>query len=416
MSMTYLRFAFLDTAWWLALARLLDALDRPGPERAAGVGDAYRALAGAISAARRPDLATLIAAALIDEPAPFQVGPDGAPSVGVLALLDLDMRTFAGLASRDYASEVRALGTTDAPDLRDLAFPAEDDERRTVIGGLATALRLGAAREATEALIAVLRGHGSGPAALNHALRYTGGRLTAVAAPHGASLDDLVGLDDQLARLSANTEALIARRPSHNTLLYGPRGSGKSTAVRGLLERYGRSGLRLVELPVDELHHLAHLLDELRTLPQSFVLFVDDLGFEDGDSGYRPLRTLLEGGLSGRPPNVALYATSNRRHLVRERFSDRPDPLDDDVHGWDTQHEKLALADRFGLTLTFPDAGQRRYLELVTALAGARSLTIDDLERRAIRFAEWGNGYSGRTARQFIDTLLQDRGVAEELR
>jgi len=111
--------------------------------------------------------------------------------------------------------------------------------------------------------------------------------------------------------------------------------------------------------------------------------------------------------LAGRPDNVALYATSNRRHLLKERFRDRPDPLDDDVHRWDSQHEKLALADRFGLTITFPDAGQRRYLELVRGLARRRGLEQPALEEAAIRFAEWGNGYSGRTAAQFIASLSQ---------
>jgi len=114
--------------------------------------------------------------------------------------------------------------------------------------------------------------------------------------------------------------------------------------------------------------------------------------------------------LSGRPANVALYATSNRRHLLKERFRDRPDPLDDDVHRWDSQHEKLALADRFGLTITFPDAGQRRYLEVVRGLCrrhglGASVLDGSSLEEAAIRFAEWGNGYSGRTAAQFVASL-----------
>ena len=105
-----------------------------------------------------------------------------------------------------------------------------------------------------------------------------------------------------------------------------------------------------------------------------------------------------------------MYATSNRRHLLRERHRERPDPLDDDVHRWDTHHDRLALADRFGLTLTFPDANQRRYLEVVAGLIGRHGLDVDDLAERAIRFAEWGNGYSGRTARQFVDGLLQEAG------
>ena len=409
MMPTYLAYAFLESRWWSALQRLLDALDvdHGRPPDVAALDANFRALAGAIAAARQPDLATLIASGLIETPAPFQTGSEGSPAPGTLRLLRHDLELLADLAARDLAAEAVAAGLGSAPQLTELAFGAGDGERARVLAGLADPLARGDADVALERFLTMLRERGSGPAALNHALRYSDGELEAVVAPHGAALTELVGLDAQLERLVANTEALLDRRPSHNVLLYGPRGSGKSTAVRGLLHRFGVAGLRLVELPVDELHHLARLLDELRAMPQSFVLFVDDLGFEDGDSGYRPLRTLLEGGLSGRPPNVALYATSNRRHLVKERFADRPDPLDDDVHRWDTQHEKLALADRFGLTLTFPDAGQRRYLELVTALAAAHGVDGEELEQRAIRFAEWGNGYSGRTARQFIDTLLQ---------
>jgi predicted AAA+ superfamily ATPase len=403
----YLKFSFLTHPWWAALERLATALDARGPVPRAALSRAYADLAGCLAAAHQPDVATAIAAGLVDHDAPFRVDESGSPAPGVLRLLELDLAALAGLASRDLSAGAHAAGLTTAPALMSLAPEPDDEDRGAVLADLVAALARGAAAEACAVYLHLLRTRGSGPPALNQALRFMGGRLTAVAAPQGTSLTDLVGLGDQLARLVANTQALLERRPSHNTLLYGPRGSGKSTAVRGLLERFGKDGLRLVELPVEELRDLATLLDDLRQRPLAFVLFVDDLGFEDGDVGYRPLKTLLEGGLSGRPANVALYATSNRRHLVKERFADRPDPLDDDVHRWDTHHEKLALADRFGLTLTFPDAGQRRYLELIRALAARRDLVVDDLDQHAIRFAEWGNGYSGRTARQFIDTLMQ---------
>lgn len=405
--MPFLKFSFLTHPWWTALERLVTVLDAHGPVPPSALRRAYADLAGSLAAAHRPDVATAIAAGLVDHDAPFQVDASGSPSAGVTRLLELDLAALAGLAARDLGAGARAAGLTTAPALADLAPECDDEDRRSVLAELASTLARGAAAEARDAYLSVLRTRGSGPAALNQALRFMGGELAAVASPQGTSLSDLVGLGEQLAKLVANTQALLERRPSHNTLLYGPRGSGKSTAVRGLLERFGKDGLRLVELPVEELGQLATLLDDLRHRPQAFVLFVDDLGFEDGDPGYRPLKTLLEGGLSGRPANVALYATSNRRHLVKERFADRPDPLDDDVHRWDTHHEKLALADRFGLTLTFPDAGQRRYLELIRALAARRELVVDDLDQHAIRFAEWGNGYSGRTARQFIDTLMQ---------
>ncbi len=150
---------------------------------------------------------------------------------------------------------------------------------------------------------------------------------------------------------------------------------------------------------------LPEISEQLRGRPHRYLIFTDDLSFEAGSSAYGPLKSLLEGSLTARPENILIYATSNRRHLVLERFGDRPDPSNADVHAWDTQHERLALADRFGLVITFPDATQRRYLDIVRGLAGRDRLTDPDLEERAVRFAEWGNGYSGRTAEQFVRAL-----------
>ena len=215
----------------------------------------------------------------------------------------------------------------------------------------------------------------------------------------------LVGLERPLGRLQKNTLAFLKHKPAHHTLLYGPRGSGKSTAVRSLLKSYYSDGLRLIELSAHDVLDLPEIVELLRLRPHRYLIFIDDLSFEPGDNSYHPLKSLLKGSLTQRPDNVLIYATSNRRHLVKEQFSDRPDPLNEDVHAWDTHNERLALSDRFGLTLTFPDVLQQGYLEIVKGLLQYEKLTIENLEESAIRFAEWGNGYSGRTAQQFVDSL-----------
>ena len=220
-----------------------------------------------------------------------------------------------------------------------------------------------------EALLGAYRQNGAGDLARFPAFRWSGGALYGVSQPAWAEAERLVGLERQLERLDANTEAFLAGRGAQHTLLYGPRGSGKSTALRSLGGRYAEAGLRFVEVVPESLSELPTILETLRGRPHVYLLFVDDLSFEAGSRAYGPLKSLLEGALSGRPENALVYATSNRRHLVSERFSERPDPLNDDVHAWDTQHERLALADRFGLVLTFPDATQRRYLEIVRGLA-----------------------------------------------
>jgi len=389
--------------WWFAYQRLAAVLVEPGQE----LLGAYAAVARELVRAGHADLSSAIAYALATGEPPFakpatQDSVGGLPA-GACALLERDLGTLSAAARRDLRGETSAATSLDLPGLERLAPAASDAAVLT----LREALLAAPVAELMTTYLAGLVRHGGGPAAVHGALRWRRGRLEAVRSPAAARLEDLVGLEEQLGRLQANTEALLRSSNAHNVLLYGPRGSGKSTAVRGLLTRYQDDGLRLVELPLEELADLPELLERLRDSPKAFVLFVDDLSFEEGDVGYRPLRTLLEGGLSGRPRNVALYATSNRRHLLKERFGDRPDPLDDDVHRWDTQHEKLALADRFGLTITFPDAGQRRYLELVRELARRQRLEHPALAEAAIRFAEWGNGYSGRTAAQFIASLQQ---------
>ena len=333
---------------------------------------------------------------------------------GVLAAAEHDLSVLAAQLARPWHDEVAALDTDPLPPLSELAPPVP--ELAAYVERLRRTEQAAERSALLEALLEHYRQHGVGVLSRFTVFTWRSGALEGVAVPAvEPERGKLIGLERELGLLHANTEAFLTGLPASDTLLYGPRGSGKSTAVRSLAARYGRQALRLVELPVERLPELPRLIEALRSGVHRYLLFVDDLSFEEGDLRYHPLKTLLEGTVSARSDRVLLYATSNRRHLVRERFADRPDPLDDDVHAWDTQHERLALADRFGLTITFPNADQRRYLEIVRGLLAAEGLAGDGEAgteatlRRAVHFADWQSGYSGRTARHFIDALRADR-------
>jgi len=218
-------------------------------------------------------------------------------------------------------------------------------------------------------------------------------------------LSDLVAYEREREPLIRNTERFLAGLPAHHSLLYGLPGTGKSSTVKAILNEYADRGLRLVELAKEDLQALPEVLETLRGRGPRFILFVDDLSFEENEVGYKSLKALLEGSVEEPPENVRVYATSNRRNLVRERFSERDEA--DDVHARDTMQEKLSLAARFGLRVTFPSPDQQRYLEIVTGLARGRGIKIsgEELEKRAILWDRWHAGRSGRTARQFVDEL-----------
>lgn len=263
-------------------------------------------------------------------------------------------------------------------------------------------------------LAACYRQQGSGAAARYRALRWQDGALVGIAQPDPIAWEDIVGYDEQKQALLQNAEALLAGLPALHVLLYGSRGSGKSSLVKALLPRLGDRGLRLVEVSKAQLHHLPAIADALRSQPQKFVLFVDDLSFEEDDEAFKALKVVLEGSLTARASNTVVYATSNRRHLVREFFADRPQPRDsDELHAWDTLQEKLSFSDRFGLALTFEPADQTRYLAIVRHLAARAGLELPlaELEFRARQWATRHNGRSGRTARQLVDYLIAERSL-----
>ncbi len=226
--------------------------------------------------------------------------------------------------------------------------------------------------------------------------------------PDPIRLRELIGYEHERQPAVRNAERFVAGFPANNVLLYGERGTGKSSTVKALLNEFGERGMRLIEVPKEHLGDYPQLMQLLHGRRERFILYVDDLSFEEQETHYKALKAILEGGIEARPENVILYATSNRRHLVRERFSDRARGEEDEVHVLDTMEEKLSLADRFGIRVTFTGPDQERYLRIVRALAEHRGIRLDpeDLDRRALLWAQRQRGRSGRTARQFVDALV----------
>lgn len=236
------------------------------------------------------------------------------------------------------------------------------------------------------------------------------GSLRGVVDPDPVRLSDFIGYELQRNEIVENTLRFIRGFPANNLLLYGDRGTGKSSTVKALLNEYHTLGLRLIEVPKELMHDFGQILRIIRNRPQKFIIFVDDLSFDDVESSYTALKAVLEGSLESRPANLLVYATTNRRHLVRERFSDRTGmggDANDDIHAADTMEEKLSLADRFGMTITFTAPDQEEYLRIVEGLAAKRGLSVDRdiIRKKAIQWEMLYNGRSPRTAWQFINWL-----------
>jgi len=265
--------------------------------------------------------------------------------------------------------------------------------------------------DAVQELAAYYHQFGTGLFAEYKALRWQGGKFVGISHFDAVKLNELAGYESQKATLLKNTEFLLSGQMALHVLLYGSRGSGKSSLVKALLNEYGERNLRLLEVAKSQLQDLPTIVEQLRGVPQKFIIFVDDLSFEEDDDAFKALKVVLEGNLTARPQNVVVYATSNRRHLVREFFTDRPAGREQqEVHAWDTMQEKLSFSDRFGLTLTFEPIDQKTYLTIIHHLANLAGINLppQDLEHQALQWATRHNGRSGRTARQFIDFLKAD--------
>lgn len=223
-------------------------------------------------------------------------------------------------------------------------------------------------------------------------------------------ISNLICQEREQAVVLKNTEGFLQGYPANNIILYGNRGTGKSSLVKALLNEYAPRGLRLVQLKKNRIGAFPKLVGELSKVPLKFIVFIDDLSFNDEEEDYKNLKSLLEGGVESRPANVLVYATSNRKHLVRETFADR---RGDDIHAHDNMEEKLSLADRFGITVTFLSPDQETFLKIVDGLAHQNNIPIDkdELRQKALKWVMMHNGRSGRTARQFIDHLTAELGT-----
>ena len=230
-------------------------------------------------------------------------------------------------------------------------------------------------------------------------------RIVPVKYPDEVKLSQLIGYEKQRQLVIDNTLALINGKPASNVLLSGDAGTGKSSSVKAIANEFRDKGLRIIEIRKDQLREIPEIIDGLSKNPLKFILFIDDLSFAKDDDNFGALKAILEGSVSARANNIVIYATSNRRHLVKESFADRDG---DDVHRNDTVQELISLSERFGLRITFSKPNKYEYLEIVKGLSKLNSLDMseEELEKEAERFAVGRSGRSARAAKQFIDKMI----------
>ena len=235
------------------------------------------------------------------------------------------------------------------------------------------------------------------------------GLIVPIAVTSDVVLDDLVGYELQKKQLIQNTDAFVEGRPANNVLLYGDAGTGKSTSIKALLNLYYEQGLRIIEVYRHEFRYLRDIIRIIKGRNYRFIIYMDDLSFEGAETEYKYLKAVIEGDLEVRPDNVLIYATSNRRHLLRETFNDRKEIEDDDVHPVDTMAERRSLSDRFGVAIGFFKPVRQEYYNIVKTLAAQHpeiGLKEDELLLKADQWALRHGGMSGRCAQQFVDFLL----------
>ncbi len=222
-------------------------------------------------------------------------------------------------------------------------------------------------------------------------------------------LSDLIGYEIQKEKLIANTKAFVEGRKANNVLLFGDSGTGKSTSIKAIVNEFYKDGLRMIEIYKYQFRLLSQIIAQIKNRNYKFIIYMDDLSFEEDESDYKFLKAVIEGGVETKPDNILIYATSNRRHLIKETWKDRKDVVQDgDIHHSDTMEEKLSLAYRFGVTIGYYKPSRQEFYKIVSSLAKRNGLDIndDELKLEADRWEMMHGGLSGRTAQQFVNYLL----------
>lgn len=248
--------------------------------------------------------------------------------------------------------------------------------------------------------------YGVGKYGLNKAFRYLDHHIIPIEHIGNNTLEQLIGYEDQKRRLTANTEAFLNGQKANNVLLYGDSGTGKSSSIKALLNRYYKDGLRMIEVYKHQFISLPQIIDELQNRNYRFIIFMDDLSFEEFEVEYKYLKAVIEGGLEKKPDNILIYATSNRRHLIKETWNDRNH--DQEINNNDALQEKLSLVSRFGVQIMYIHPDKQHYLDIIDALAKFYhiQMPIERLHELALQWEMRNGGFSGRTAKQFIHMLL----------
>lgn len=221
-------------------------------------------------------------------------------------------------------------------------------------------------------------------------------------------LDDLIGYEIQKKKLVDNTKAFVEGRKANNVLLFGDSGTGKSTSIKAIVNQFYKDGLRMIEIYKHQFQDLSNVIAQIKNRNYRFIIYMDDLSFEEFETEYKFLKAVIEGGVETRPENILIYATSNRRHLIKETWNDRDDvEIENGIHRSDTMEEKLSLVNRFGVTISYSKPTQKEYFHIVTELAGKAGIKMpeDELKAEANKWELSHGGISGRTAQQFINYL-----------
>lgn len=357
---------------------------------------------------------------LVSVETPFAITceKEGACEGSVNILVLNDFAVFQQLFAYDFASLERELGINcfsvitnyQAVSKKETRYNKNISEKvRRLSEALANAQTAAAFYELVTDFY---KAYGVGKLGLNKAFRLaqqgSTAELVPIANTDAITFNDLVGYERQKQALRENTEAFVAGRPANNVLLFGDSGTGKSSSIKALINEYYDQGLRLIEIYKHQFQALSEIIAQIKSRNYRFVIYMDDLSFEEFETEYKYLKAVIEGGLEVRPDNILIYATSNRRHLINETWKDRNDVTNEEgIYKSDTMQEKLSLVNRFGCTIYYGQPDQKEYFAIVSELARREGLEIpeEELHLEAKRFELHHGGISGRTARQFINYM-----------